>query len=44
LGLATLTVNEQKLFPGADKSLTVNALHLTGLGGAVDVVVGNGSR
>jgi hypothetical protein len=41
LGLATLTVNEQKPVPGADKGLTVNALHLTGLGGAVDIVVGS---
>ena len=38
-GLATLVLNEQVPVPGADKGLTVNALHLTGLGGAVDVVV-----
>ena len=38
-GLAKLVINEQLPVPGADKGLTVNALHLTGLGGAVDVVV-----
>lgn len=38
-GLAQLVINEQVPVPGADKGLTVNALHLTGLGGAVDVVV-----
>jgi hypothetical protein len=38
-GLAKLVLNEQLPVPGADKGLTVNALHLTGLGGAVDVVV-----
>jgi hypothetical protein len=38
-GLAQLVINEQTPVPGADKGLTVNALHLTGLGGAVDVVV-----
>lgn len=38
-GLAKLVLNEQTPVPGADKGLTVNALHLTGLGGAVDVVV-----
>jgi hypothetical protein len=38
-GVATLVLDEQLPVPGADKGLTVNALHLTGLGGAVDVVV-----
>lgn len=38
-GVAKLVLNEQLPVPGADKGLTVNALHLTGLGGAVDVVV-----
>ncbi len=38
-GLAKLVINEQLPVAGADKGLTVNALHLTGLGGAVDVVV-----
>jgi hypothetical protein len=38
-GLAKLVLNEQLPVPGADKGLTVNALHLTGLGGGVDVVV-----
>ncbi|HEX4705114.1 MAG TPA: Ig-like domain-containing protein [Pseudonocardiaceae bacterium] len=38
-GLAKLVINEQVPVPGADKGLTVNALHLTGLGGAIDVVV-----
>jgi hypothetical protein len=39
LGLATLVINEQTPVPGADQGLTVNALHLTGLGGAVNVTV-----
>lgn len=39
LGLATLTLNEQKPVPGADQGLTVNALHLTGLGGAIDITI-----
>jgi hypothetical protein len=38
-GVATLVLDEQLPVPGADKGLTVNALHLTGLGGAVDVAV-----
>jgi hypothetical protein len=38
-GLAQLVLNEQVPVPGADQGRTVNALHLTGLGGAVDVVV-----
>lgn len=38
-GLAKLVINEQLPVAGADKGLTVNALHLTGLGGAVDVIV-----
>jgi hypothetical protein len=41
LGVAKLVLNEQKPVPGADSGLTVNAIHLTGLGGAVDVVVGS---
>jgi hypothetical protein len=38
-GLARLMLNEQLPVPGADHGLTVNALHLTALGGSVDVVV-----
>lgn len=39
-GAARLVVNEQEPVPGADHGLTVNAVHLTALGGAADVVVG----
>lgn len=37
-GTAKLILNEQTPVPGADKGLTVNALHLQVLGQAVDVV------
>ncbi|HEV8558148.1 MAG TPA: sialidase family protein [Actinophytocola sp.] len=40
-GGAQLIVNEQTPVPGADFGLTVNAIHLTALGGIVDVVVGS---
>jgi len=40
-GGARLVVNEQLPVAGADRGLTVNAVHLTALGGAVDVVVGS---
>lgn len=36
-----LTINEQIPDHNSDKGITVNALHLTALGGAVDVVVGS---
>lgn len=42
-GAARLILNEQLLVPSADHGLTVNAVHLTQLGGAVDVVVGASS-
>ncbi|NEA35593.1 choice-of-anchor P family protein [Streptomyces sp. SID13031] len=38
---ARLVVNEQKPVAGADRGLTVNAVHLTALVGTVDVVVGS---
>lgn len=38
-GGARLILNEQLPVPGADHGMTVNALHLTVLGGAVDVVL-----
>ncbi|MFL6115892.1 MAG: choice-of-anchor P family protein [Catenulispora sp.] len=38
-GLAKLILNEQTPVPGADKGLTVNALHVEVLDGTVDVVV-----
>jgi hypothetical protein len=38
-GGAKLLLNEQTPVPGADHGLTVNALHLSVLGGTVDVVV-----
>jgi len=38
-GGAKLLLNEQTPVPGADKGLTVNALHLQVLGGTVNVVV-----
>jgi hypothetical protein len=41
LGVAKLVLNEQRPVPGADNGLTVNAVHLTALGGAVDVIVGS---
>ncbi|TDW18860.1 photosystem II stability/assembly factor-like uncharacterized protein [Kribbella kalugense] len=40
-GAARLVINEQVPVVGADHGLTVNAVHLTALGGAVDVVVGS---
>jgi hypothetical protein len=40
-GGAKLVLDEQLPVPGADHGLTVNALHLTVLGGTVDVVVGS---
>jgi hypothetical protein len=40
-GGAKLILNEQLPVPGADKGLTVNALHVQVLGGTVDVVVGS---
>lgn len=40
-GGAQLVVNEQVPVPGADFGLKVNAIHLTALGGLVDVVVGS---
>jgi hypothetical protein len=40
-GVARLVLDEQLPVAGADHGLTVNALHLTGLDGAVDVVVGS---
>lgn len=39
LGVAKLIVNEQHPVPGADFGTIVNAVHLTGLGGTVDVVL-----
>jgi hypothetical protein len=36
-----LVLNEQLPVPGADQGLTVNALHVEALAGAVDVVVGS---
>ncbi|WP_433190404.1 choice-of-anchor P family protein [Actinoallomurus sp. CA-150999] len=38
-GVGRLTVNEQIPLNGADAGLTVNGLHLTALGNAVDVVI-----
>ncbi len=40
-GGAQLIVNEQSPVSGADFGLTVNAVHLTALGGTVDVVIGS---
>ncbi|HEX4701039.1 MAG TPA: Ig-like domain-containing protein [Pseudonocardiaceae bacterium] len=40
-GSAQLVVDEQSPVTSADNGLTVNALHLTGLDGALDVVVGS---
>ena len=40
-GGAQLVVNEQIPVARADVGLTVNAIHLTALGGLVDVVVGS---
>ncbi|MEN5074671.1 choice-of-anchor P family protein [Isoptericola cucumis] len=39
-GAARIVVNEQTPVPGADHGLTVNAVHVTALGGLADVVVG----
>jgi hypothetical protein len=38
-GVARLVINEQKPVAGAEHGLTVNALHLTGLDGDIDVVI-----
>jgi hypothetical protein len=38
-GGGKLVIDEQLPVPGADFGLTVNAVHLTALGGLVDVVV-----
>ncbi|WP_406470107.1 choice-of-anchor P family protein [Streptomyces sp. NBC_01615] len=40
-GGAKLVVNEQTPVAGADFGLTVNAVHLTAVGGLVDVIVGS---
>ncbi|MFF0266749.1 choice-of-anchor P family protein [Kribbella sp. NPDC004536] len=40
-GTARLVINEQLPVQGADHGLTVNAVHLTALGGTVDVIVGS---
>jgi hypothetical protein len=40
-GGAQLVINEQTPVAGADFGLTVNAVHLTALGGTVDVVLGS---
>lgn len=38
---ARVVINEQKPVAGAERGLTVNAVHLTALNGTVDVVVGS---
>ena len=42
-GGAKLVINEQLPVAGADHGLTVNAVHLIGLGGVIDIVIGSSS-
>lgn len=40
-GVGKLVINEQVPVAGADQGRTVNALHLTALGGTIDLVIGS---